>query len=130
MPFLKQSATALSASAAELSAQIGKWIDDLGAEDPASRRAAASELARHLDAAAGLLRVASTDDPSPEVRAGAARLLREKDTGGPWPDAAEEAVRLLRLIDGDKAHNALKSLTDGSSGPRVAELAKAALAER
>jgi hypothetical protein len=130
VPFLKHTAQTLPASAAELSRQIAQWIDDLGAEDPAARHAAASNLTRHFDAAAGILRVASTDDASPEVRAAAARLLRDKDPGGPWPDPAEQAVRLLRLIDTEKSRDALKTLAEGSGGARVAELARAAMAER
>jgi hypothetical protein len=130
VPFLKHTAETLPASAAELSRQIAQWIDDLGAEDPAARRVAADQLTRHLDAAAGLLRVASTDDASPEVRTAAARLLREKDSRGPWPDPAEQAVRLLRLIDTEKSRDAMQSLAEGAGGPRVAELARAAVAEK
>ena len=67
---------AVLAAAALLPAQEAPRIDDLGAESPAVREAAAEGFARRGRAAWPALQEAARAHPDPEVRARAAELLR------------------------------------------------------
>jgi hypothetical protein len=98
--------------------RVRKLIKDLDSDKFSEREAAQAELARHIDAARGILKEALESKPSPEVES-RLKVLLARSGGNREDQRVLRAVRVLEWVGSEDAKKILKRLADGSSWGNV-----------
>jgi HEAT repeat protein len=106
---------------------IAQWINDLDADDFATRRAASRELERLGELAVPALRKALEGTPSPELRRQATRLV--ENLAGLSGERLRQirAIEALEYMGTPEARQIIEKLAEGAPEARLTHEAKAAL---